>query len=433
VNQGNNIALRNDEVRDILQKMPHWTIRWGISILFGIILLLLLFTWFYRYPNIIRSEVVVSASHPPAMLKARATGKITQLLVAGNERVESGQLLAVIENPAETAHVLVLEEYLATIAPFFISFDAEQWKHFNNTLVLGEVQAAYADFTLRLNNYFNFLDQPLFLENIVAANQRLHMLKVYYDRLWSQRILQESDLQVSAKTFRRDSTLHRSGVLADADFDAVTKDFIARQLEFEKIRSQLALTQAGIHELEQEVARLQMEYEEKIKTLKLELLKAREMLENSMANWKMNYLLVSPVDGRVNLDRVWAVNQNVETGTTVMTIVPEGEQRLIGKAYITTRGAGKVKPGQRVNIKLHNYPYMEYGMLIGTVKHMSEVPVNETYAIEIDLPQHLTTNYGRVLDMQQELWGECEIITEDLRLLQRIIYPVKAVIEKNRR
>jgi hypothetical protein len=35
--------------------------------------------------------------------------------------------------------------------------------------------------------------------------------------------------------------------------------------------------------------------------------------------------------------------------------------------------------------------------------------------------------------MQQELKGNCEIITADLRLIQRIIYPVKAVVEKNRR
>lgn len=428
-----NIALNNDEVRDILQRMPHWTIRWGISILFGIIMLLLLFAWLYRYPTLIRSEVVVSASLPPAMLKARANGKITQLLVAGNERVESGQLLAVIENPANTNHVLALETYLAETASFFDYFDAKYWKPIDDRMVLGEVQQAYADFSLRMNNYFNFLDQPYYQLSIDAARERLHMQKVYYDRLWSQRKLQETDLQVSGKTYRRDSALHRSGVLADADFDAVSKEYIARQLEFEKIRSQLAVTQAGIHELEQELARLQLEYDEKLKELKLELLKTRELLMSSIATWKMAYLLISPFDGRVNLDRVWSVNQNVEAGTAVMTIVPEGVQKVIGKAYIPTKGAGKVKAGQRVNIKLNNYPYMEFGMLIGTVNHMAEVPVNDFYAVEIDLPQHLTTNYGKVLDMQQELRGECEIITEDLRLLQRIIYPVRAVIEKNRR
>lgn len=427
------IALNNDEVRDIMQRMPHWTIRWGISILFAIIALLGLFAWVYRYPNLIRAEVVVSASQPPAMLKARATGKITQLLVHDNERVDSGQLLAAIENPAHTEQVLSLEHYLDDLAPFFHHFDPALWKIPDSKLVLGDVQAAFAEFTIQANNYLNFIQQPLFLDNIQAVKQQLHMQKVYYDRLWSQRILQENDLKLSVQTFRRDSILYRAGVLADADFELVSKDYIARQLEFEKIRSQLAFTQAGIYELEQAVAQWQLQYEEQQQTLRLAVLKARELLEHSIAQWKLDYLLISPFAGRVNFDRVWAMNQHVVAGSTVMTIVPDGEQELVGKAYINTRGAGKVKPGQRVNIKLNNYPYMEYGMLIGRVKQKSEVPVDDFYALEIELPDQLLTNYGRQLELQQELWGECEIITEDLRLLQRVIYPIKAVIEKNRR
>jgi len=61
------------------------------------------------------------------------------------------------------------------------------------------------------------------------------------------------------------------------------------------------------------------------------------------------------------------------------------------------------------------------------------VPVNNLYSVEIGLPGKLVTNYGKTLEMQQELQGTCEIITADLRLIQRIIYPVKAVVEKNRR
>jgi multidrug efflux pump subunit AcrA (membrane-fusion protein) len=96
--QNNNIELRTDEVRDILQKMPHWTIRWGISIIAGAVILLLLFSYLYRYPDLIRSEIVISAANPPAEIKARSTGKITNLLVANDEEVVEGQTLAVIEN-----------------------------------------------------------------------------------------------------------------------------------------------------------------------------------------------------------------------------------------------------------------------------------------------------------------------------------------------
>jgi HlyD family secretion protein len=76
---------------------------------------------------------------------------------------------------------------------------------------------------------------------------------------------------------------------------------------------------------------------------------------------------------------------------------------------------------------------MEYGMVIGTVLRIAPVPVNNIYSVEIELPDKLITNYGNFLEMQQELQGTCEIITADLRLIQRIIYPIRAVFEKNRR
>ena len=433
MNQENNIELRNDEVRDILQKMPHWAIRWGISIIFGAMVLLLVFTWLYRYPNLIRSEVVVSAIHPPAALKARATGKITNLLVAEAATVKAGELLAVIENPAKSDHVLQLEAYLKQLEPFMNSFDHASFKQLDDVLELGDVQTYYADFNQKLNNYLNFIDQKLHAENIRSAEKQLNMQKIYYDRLWSQRKLMEAELQLAHKSFQRDSQLYHSGVISDSDYDQISKELIGQQLQFEKIRTQLATTQSGIYEMEQHLATLKIQLDENEKQLQLEVVKAFNLLKNSIDNWKLTYQLVSPINGRVSLDRVWSVNQNVETGTTVMTIVPDDTLQIIGKAYVPTKGAGKVKIGQRVNIKLNNYPYMEYGMLIGKVQSIAPIPVNNFYAVEIELPQNLTTNYGTRLEMQQELWGNCEIITEDLRLLQRVIYPVKAVIEKNRR
>ena len=433
MNQENNIELRNDEVRDILQKMPHWAIRWGISIIFGAMVLLLVFTWLYRYPTLIKSEVVVSAIHPPAALKARATGKITNLPVAEAAPVKAGELLAVIENPANSDHVLQLEAYLKQLEPFMNSFDPASFIQLAEVLELGDVQTYYADFNQKLNNYLNFIDQKLHAANIRSAGKQLNMQKIYYDRLWSQRKLMEAELQLARKSFQRDSQLYRSGVISDSDYDQISKELIGQQLQFEKIRTQLATTQSGIYEMEQHLATLKIQLDENEKQLQLEVVKAFNLLEHSIDNWKLTYQLVSPIDGRVSLDRVWSVNQNVETGTTVMTIVPDDTLQIIGKAYIPTKGAGKVKIGQRVNIKLNNYPYMEYGMLIGKIQSIAPIPVNNFYAVEIELPQNLTTNYGTKLEMQQELWGNCEIITEDLRLLQRVIYPVKAVIEKNRR
>jgi HlyD family secretion protein len=41
------------------------------------------------------------------------------------------------------------------------------------------------------------------------------------------------------------------------------------------------------------------------------------------------------------------------------------------------------------------------------------------------------TNYHKELQFVQEMSGTAEIITEDLRLIERFINPIKALIKKN--
>jgi HlyD family secretion protein len=95
--------------------------------------------------------------------------------------------------------------------------------------------------------------------------------------------------------------------------------------------------------------------------------------------------------------------------------------------------SGKVKQGQMVNIKLSSFPYMEYGMLRGIIKSKSMVPSGDAYIIEIELPDGLTTLYGKKLEFTQNMSGTAEILTEDQRLLQKMINPLRYLISNNKR
>jgi HlyD family secretion protein len=95
--------------------------------------------------------------------------------------------------------------------------------------------------------------------------------------------------------------------------------------------------------------------------------------------------------------------------------------------------SGNVKPDQDVNIKLSGYPYLEYGMIRGKIKAKSLVPAGDAYVIEIELPNGLTTLYNRKLDFNQNMQGNAEIITDDMRLLQKIVNPFRYLLSKNKR
>jgi HlyD family secretion protein len=144
----------------------------------------------------------------------------------------------------------------------------------------------------------------------------------------------------------------------------------------------------------------------------------------------LNFLIKSPVRGEVNFSKFWSPNQNVAKGEVVFTVIPEGNNVLVGKVRLKINGAGKVKSGQRVNLKFANYPYMEFGIVKGEVSRISSVPTNDYYAMEVSLPNLLVSTYGKKFEFQQELQGTAEIITEDQRLLTRILNPIRSIFSE---
>jgi hypothetical protein len=120
----------------------------------------------------------------------------------------------------------------------------------------------------------------------------------------------------------------------------------------------------------------------------------------------------------------------VSAPVVVTTINSEGKKVLIGQIRVAANKTGKVKPGQRVNLKFDSYPYMEYGLVKGVVARILDLPVQSYYIVEVTLPDQLVSTFGKKIAFQQELDGTAEIITDDQRLLNRILQPVSAIFSE---
>ena len=92
---------------------------------------------------------------------------------------------------------------------------------------------------------------------------------------------------------------------------------------------------------------------------------------------------------------------------------------------------GKLSIGQHVNIKLDNYPYNENGMLQGTVTNISEVPNKDTYAIDVELINGLTTSYHKTLSYKEQMKGKADIITKNVSVMDRIFFNFKKLVDRN--
>ena len=156
----------------------------------------------------------------------------------------------------------------------------------------------------------------------------------------------------------------------------------------------------------------------------------RELIA-AVQSWKKNYMLIAPTNGTLSFIQFWQVNQLVETNGKVFSIVPNSSGKLIGKAELASANSGKIKVGQRVNIKLNNFPYLEYGVITGRVDAISMIPDEKgNYTVSIDLPKALLTSVGKQLPFSGELSGTAEILTDNRSLGNRLLSPLYSVLKE---
>lgn len=425
-----NIEIRSDEVQEIIGKSPSWLLRSGLTMILIFVVLLLLGSWIFHYPDIIRARIVVLSENPPAHMVARNTGKIDHLFVQDNDTVVKDQLIAILENAANYEDVIKLEGELESLEGFFITFDTIYFKQLKPDYRLGDIQADFSSFLRLYNNYISFIRLNFYPQKIASLREQEHMQKIYYDRLWTQRQILENEYQIAYEQFKRDSGLYVREVLSLVDYKASESTLLQKKYAFNGARTNLAVTQKEIIQLQQEIIGTEKEFEDQKRQLQSQLIEALNVLKSRLEYWNQAFVLETPIDGKVTFTNFWSKNQQVKSGDIVFTVVPETESKIIGRVTLPLRGAGKVKPGQVVNIRFDNFPYMEYGMVRGSVKSISLVPSNDNYIAEVDLPQNLKTNYDIPLNFSQEMKGDAEIVTEDLRLIQRFFNPIKSILKE---
>ena len=102
--------IRSDEVNDILTKIPGWMVRSGSMVMLGILLLLIIGSSFFKYPDIITAPVVVTSQNLPAQIISKKAGRITTIIPANGAVVKKGDVIAILENPADYSSYIEVKE-----------------------------------------------------------------------------------------------------------------------------------------------------------------------------------------------------------------------------------------------------------------------------------------------------------------------------------
>lgn len=426
--------IRSEPVQEILGNIPSWIIRWGITLFFSVILLLLVGSWFFQYPEVVPNlDVEVVTTQPPADVVARSSGKIESFFVTDKQKVKAGDSIAVIENPASSDDLFRLRDELRKFRVVLDgkNLDAITGFNFRNDLQLGDAQDEYAEFLEDFIDLKNFVELQYYTRKIETLEKQIKDYNLYYNYMYTQKQTLQEDFDLKNEDYQRYESLYDSSAISRSELDNSKSELLQKQHAYEGARTNLANTQIKIEELRSEILDLQLQYEQKKGDMQLAIHKSYNNLNGSINKWSQDYLIVAPIDGSATFNKFWTTNQNITEGEKIVSIVPVDSSNIIGKLTMPVYRSGKVKVGQQVNIRFENYPYMEFGMVRGYVDKISIVPADNTYAVDVIFPDGLKTNYQVELPFTQKMRGKAEIVTQDTRLLTRIMRPLRSLI-KNR-
>ena len=140
------LEIHSAEMQEIIGRMPHWLISWGISLIFVVIAILLAGSWFFTYPDVITATITLTTQNPPVAIVSPAGGRLQHILVNNGQEVTQGEYLGVLENTAQLPHVLDLIKMLPRFKEFIDNFEPAESINLRRQLILGEIQNSYEIF-----------------------------------------------------------------------------------------------------------------------------------------------------------------------------------------------------------------------------------------------------------------------------------------------
>jgi multidrug resistance efflux pump len=412
--------VRSEELQEIVGEMPKWIIRWGISVVFIAVLGFLFISWFIKYPDVINARVVITTSPALVTLVSRSSGSLV-LLKEENDEVKEGDLIGYISSNTSLSDINELEASLGEL-----SYEPSR-PSIRRELKLGEILDSYVQYVHASENLTNFY---LLNQAQIEKNQLEQQLQVHYrlkEILVEQSLLSAEESMLLKKRYSMDSTLFANSYVPLSEHINSKVSYLQNLRSQKNAEIAEANENIEIQNYKNKLSTLKLQQLEEESNLRLDYANALRVLKMKISQWKSTYLVTSPCEGKVAYLGFLENKMFIESGKQLFSILPE-KGHIYAQVELPVAGSGKIKEGQTVNINLDNYPAEQFGMLYGTVKEISLLPNADKYLAKIELNNSLTTSYNKQLTFKQHLQGNTEIITEDLRLLERIFYQFKKLI-----
>lgn len=412
---------KSEEISDIIEKMPTNFGYYISGFVFFIVSIFLFFGFIIKYPDVQVGKITLTTQKAPLKMIANKNGELI-LLKKNNDFVKTSEIIALLKNTTDLSEALKLEQQLK-------KFHFQTQLSFPKFSNLGELTPSYLTFKNALNQYQNYLKLLPFDKQTEIQNKLLNTQNKINSLQVKEYKLVTNKKNISNQLFKRDSILFLEQINSKQNLQQSSISKQNSEQEFVSGRKQLTQNEYQLEEIKNHIQEIKINKFQKEYELTTQLLNTYIDLTEQVKLWKQNHLFVAQQDGILNYLNFFRSNDYVFQNQEIFKIIPKNN-KLIGQVYLPEIGAGKVRENQEVNIKLDNYPYLQFGSIKGKVKGISkakneslsakENTSSDQYLVWIDLPNGLKTNYNSELTFHQESKGIAEIITDKRSFITRL-------------
>ncbi|BAU55198.1 HlyD family secretion protein [Mucilaginibacter gotjawali] len=417
-----------DDMQDIITAVPSWLLRWGITVFFGILVLIIGLAALVKYPDIVNATLKIDSPDSPKPIVSKISGKLVKLLVTENQTVTGGQSLAYLESTANHQKVLTLLTNLKELQQQMLENSAKNSIYFNeaDNTQFGELQSAYQVFYQEYLAYRSSVNNGFLVKKKVYLQKDLDFLSKQQKQLNAEKTIQQKDFELAADEYHMHKKLEEERVETPAELRQEESKYLAKKSALLQTESAIITGDNNYAAKQSDVTELDNQMQEE----KAKFLQALNSLISTAEDWKSKYVLTAAQPGKLIFAGIIQVNQVLTPGQEIFYLDP-GNEGYFGEMAITQSNMGKVKEGQQVLVKLRSYPFEEYGMIKGRIKYISEVPYKDSVFIsKVDFKAGGATDMHRPIHLKQGMMADAEIITQDATIMQRITRTFFKILDK---
>ncbi len=272
--------------------------------------------------------------------------------------------------------------------------------------------------------------KQVFHSQVSALNKKIGTLQANRRSLELEIELLDVLIPITDGEIKRSTRLLSGGIVGQEKLDVLTEKRVRQEKEQQIKQARIGGINAEIdYQVEnnrllagnrqQEIASelLKLEQEHRILIQDLRKLKSEIRLKN----------LISPIGGIINKIMVHSKGAVVQSGETIMSIVPE-KSPLEVEAKVMNHDVGFIEEGHTVSVKLDSFNFTRYGKLKGTIRRIASGGVEDpqlgmVYPTIIELAHQTIEVDGKRFSLKPGMTVTIDIKTGRRKIADYILEP----------